>query len=123
MNRKAYVLVLAVFVLGVAVGGLGGYLWTERVVHSANGHPVKRTPLERLTVELSLTPAQQDQVRVILADAKSQFDATYDTVRPQMDAIRQHGRRTIRAVLTQEQLPRFEEYLRKIDEERKAKGR
>ena len=30
---------------------------------------------------------------------------------------------TIRGVLTQEQLPRFEEYLRKIDEERKAKGR
>jgi hypothetical protein len=39
-----------------------------------------------------------------------------------MDAIRQQGRRTIRGVLTHEQLPRFEGYLRKIDEERRLKN-
>ncbi len=120
MNRKAYILVLAVFVLGVVVGGLGGYSWAERV--SASERPGKRgTHLERLTMELSLTPQQQEQVRGILSDTKAQFDATYETIRPQMDSIRQQGRRTIRGVLTQEQLPRFEEYLRKIDEERRLK--
>lgn len=121
MNRRAILLFLTVFVLGLAVGALGGYLWTERV--SANQRMGKRSHLERLTLELSLTPAQQEQVRAILGDTKSQFDATYDTIRPQMDAIRQQGRRNIREVLTPEQLPRFEEYLRRIDEDRKSKGR
>lgn len=123
MNRKAYLLVLVVFALGVLVGGLAGYSWAERAV-SAGAYPVKhRSHLERLTVELSLTPAQQEQVRAILADTKAQFDATYETIRPQMDSIRQQGRRTIRGILTPEQLPRFEQYLRQIDEERKSKGR
>lgn len=121
MNRKAYFLVLAIFLLGVLVGGLGGYSWAQRV--SAGAYPAKHTShLERLTLELSLTPAQQEQVRAILNHTKAQFDATYDSIRPQMDSIRQQGRRSIRAVLAQDQLPRFEEYLRKIDEERRLKN-
>jgi hypothetical protein len=123
MNRKAYVLVLAIFVLGVVVGALAGYMWTERAV-TAGVYPAQRSShLQRLTLELSLTPAQQQQVRAVLNDTKTQFDATYDTIRPQMDAIRQQGRRTIRALLTHDQLPRFELYLRKLDQERKSKGR
>jgi hypothetical protein len=123
MNRKAYLLVVVVFALGALVGGLAGYSWAQRTV-SAGAYPVQhRSHLERLTVELSLTPAQQQQVQMILLDTKAQFDATYDSIRPQMDSIRQQGRRSIRAILTQEQLPRFEQYLRQIDEQRKAKGR
>jgi hypothetical protein len=119
MNRKAYILVLAVFVLGVVIGGLAGYTWTVRAV-SAGAYPAKRpSHLERLTLELSLTPAQQQQVRAILNLTKAQFDATYDTIRPQMDSIRQQGRRSIRALLTQQQLPRFEQYLRNLDQERR----
>ncbi|MGH9790074.1 MAG: hypothetical protein ACRD5W_02590, partial [Candidatus Acidiferrales bacterium] len=61
--------------------------------------------------------------RAILTATKGQFDATYDTIRPQMDSIRQRGRQQIRAILAPEQLPRFEEHLRQLDEERKRKGR
>lgn len=121
MSRKAYMLVLAVFVLGLVAGALGGYLWGERVV--AAGQSGKRSHVERLTTLLSLTPQQHEQVRAILADTKAQFDATYDSIRPQMDAIRLQGRQNIRALLTPQQLPLFEDYLRKIDEERKSKGR
>jgi hypothetical protein len=80
MNRKAYILVLAVFVLGAVVGGLGGYMWAQRVLADSVAHPAKRTHLERLTLELSLTPAQQVEVRAILNDTKAQFDTTYDTI-------------------------------------------
>jgi Spy/CpxP family protein refolding chaperone len=36
-----------------------------------------------------------------------------------MDQARQKGRDQIRAILTPEQKPKFEEFLRRLDEERK----
>lgn len=122
MNRKAIFSVVAVFVLGALLGGLGVYAWTQRV-HGAPVVHTKKSSVERLTDVLSLTAPQQEQVRAILGDTKGRFDATYDTIRPQMDSIRQQGRQQIRAILTPEQLPRFEEHLRQLDEERKRKGR
>jgi len=120
MNRKALLSVAAVFVLGVLLGGLGVYVWASKVYSAPS---VKRSHIERLTETLVLSAEQQQQVHGILSDTKSQFDATYDTIRPRMDAIRQQGRQRIRAVLTPEQLPKFEEYLRQLDEDRKRKGR
>ncbi|MGH9815160.1 MAG: hypothetical protein ACRD5F_13950 [Candidatus Acidiferrales bacterium] len=122
MNRKAIFSVVAVFVLGALLGGLAVYAWTERV-HGAPIVHTRKSSVVRLTEALDLTPPQQEQVRAILSATKSQFDVTYDTIRPQMDAIRQQGRQQIRAILAPEQLPRFEEHLRQLDEERKRKGR
>jgi len=38
---------------------------------------------------------------------------------PQIDAIRQKNRDKIRALMTPEQKPKLEEFLRKLDDERK----
>jgi hypothetical protein len=38
---------------------------------------------------------------------------------PQIEAVRQKTREKIRAVLTEDQKPKFSEFLRKMDEERK----
>jgi len=46
----------------------------------------------------------------------------YEPVRAQADLVRQQGRENIRAILTPEQRPKFEEVLRRIDEERKKRG-
>lgn len=123
MNRKALLSVVAVFTLGVLLGGLGVYVWVKPVSAQGTSKRAGNGHLHRLKEALVLSPDQQEQVRAILTDTKGQFDATYETIRPQMDAIRQQGRRNIRAVLSQEQLPKFEEYLRQLDEERKRKGR
>jgi hypothetical protein len=39
-----------------------------------------------------------------------------------MEQVRQDGREQIRKILTAEQLPRFEEYLRQMDERRRSAG-
>jgi len=111
MNRKAFLGVMMVFVLGVATGAMGFYLSQVR----AGG---RATVVERLTSELSLTPQQQQQVTAILEETKKNYTAIIDPVRPQMETARHDGRQKIRAILSPEQLPKFEEHLRRIDEER-----
>ncbi len=119
MNRKAIILVTAVFVLGALLGGLGTYAWTA----DARANTGKRPDVvAKLTEILALSLAQQQQIQAVLNDTKGQFDATYSTIRPQMEAIRQAGRQKIRTILTPEQLPRFEEHLRQLDEERQRKS-
>ncbi len=113
MNRKALLVVAMVFVLGVAVGAMGFYLASSRVMAER-----RATVVERLTLELSLTAEQQQHVSAILEETKKNYNAIYDPIRPQMEAARREGRQKIRAILTPEQLPKFEEHLRRIDEER-----
>jgi len=113
MNRKAFLGVMLVFVLGVATGAMGFYL--SQVRAGVGGRP---TVVERLTNELSLTPLQQQQVTAVLEETKKSYDSILNPVRPQMEAVRHDGRQKIRAILSADQLPKFEEHLRRIDEER-----
>jgi len=45
--------------------------------------------------------------------------AIHDQSDAQIEQLRQKGREQIRAILTTEQKPKFEEFLQKLDEERK----
>ena len=49
------------------------------------------------------------------------FKALYEQSAPQTDQVRQQGRAHIRAILTPEQQRKFEEFLRRVDEERKKR--
>jgi len=75
--------------------------------------------VHRLTQELNLTAEQQKQLDVIIASVQAQYRAIHDSTDPQINEARQKGREQIRAILTPEQKPKFEEFLRHLDEERK----
>jgi Spy/CpxP family protein refolding chaperone len=128
MNRKAALLVIFVFVLGIALGAVGTRVAEKQVW---GGTPAKSGGrmggaarfVEQLTQEVGLTPAQQQQLNSILEDTRKKYEETYATIRPQMEQARQDGRARIRVILTPEQLPKFEEFLRRIDEERKNRER
>jgi hypothetical protein len=75
--------------------------------------------MEDLTKELSLTAEQQQKLSAELEETKRRYEAIYDPIRPQMEHVRQEGRARIRGLLTAEQLAKFEEYLRRLDERRK----
>ncbi len=126
MNRKAFFLVLAVFLLGVTLGAVGFYVANERIAANSpaanesrhNGGKRKGNLVERLTQELSLSVEQQQKVGAVLDETRRKYDATYSTIRPQMETIRQEGRQNIRAVLTPDQQAGFEAYLQRVDQER-----
>ncbi len=123
VTRRAALWVGAVFLLGAALGGMIGYVFAH---HTALAAPAQLTEaqrrarkVERLTQELNLTADQQKQIETILASVQAQYKAIRQTTEPQIDQARQKGREQIRAVLTPEQKPKFEEFLKRIDEERK----
>lgn len=124
-SRKAVVLVLVVFVLGILLGALGTYIAGERVWARGEGRGSGKGRVrlqEQLTRELELNAEQQKQLAAILEETKKKYEALYEPVRSQADLVRQQGRENIRAILSPEQRTKFEEVLQRIDEERKKRG-
>jgi Spy/CpxP family protein refolding chaperone len=127
-KRRAALWVAIVFVLGAALGGVFGYFYGHRsTVAAANpplSEPQRRAQrVEQLTQELGLTNDQKQQLDSALsqlhADYKSIHDQSNQQLNSRMDQARQKGRDQIRAILTPEQKPKFEEFLKRLDEERK----
>lgn len=122
-TRKAAVWVGIVFLLGVALGGIAGYVFAHRG-YAASAAPINETArrqqrVEQLTQELSLTTAQKQRLETILADMVGQFKTIRKQVEPRMAVARENGRNQIRAILTPEQKPKFEDFLKRLDEEKK----
>lgn len=116
-SGEAAVLVLAVFVLGVLLGGLGDHLWGKKVW---GGPPTPITHrdqiIDTLTHELDLTPEQVKQVTAAVDQKQMEIEKLYAPLDAQRDQIRQQGRDQIRAVLTPEQQAKFDAFLSRLDE-------
>ncbi|SRR6266849_7578274 len=122
-TRKAAVWVGVVFLLGAALGGMVGYSYEHHLVSAASTplpEPVRRAKrVEQLTQALSLTSAQSQQVDTILLQRHTEVKTIHDQTDAQIEQIRQKGREQIRAILTPEQMPKFEEFLKNLDQQRK----
>lgn len=126
VKQRAAVWVAVVFVLGAVLGGVSGYLFAN---HShADSKPVvsdderRAQKVSMLTHDLNLTPDQQKQLDAAIREAQGKFKAIREATQPQIDATRAEARAKVRGFLTQDQLPKYEEYLQKIDAERKRNG-
>jgi Spy/CpxP family protein refolding chaperone len=125
-KRKAAVWVGAVFLLGGALGGVLGYVFAHKV--SAANQPLSEPErrahrVEQLTRELSLTPEQSKQLDAILMRRHAEARAIHEQSDAQAEQVRQSGRQEIRGILSEEQKPKFEEWLKRMDEERKRNAR
>jgi Spy/CpxP family protein refolding chaperone len=123
-KRKAALWVGVVFLLGVALGGVFGFFYGHRSSVSAANPPLsepqrRAQKVEQLTQELGLTNDQRQQLDSILSQLHAEYKALHDQADAQLSTAHQKGRDQIRAILTPEQKPKFEEFLKRIDEERK----
>jgi Spy/CpxP family protein refolding chaperone len=122
-KRKAALWVGAVFLLGAMLGGVLGFLFAHRPVSAANAplsEPERRARrVQELTHELALTPQQAQQLDGILLQRHTETKAIRDQLDAQMNEVREKGRAQVRTILTPEQLPKFEAFLKRMDEERK----
>lgn len=123
-TRKAALWVGVVFLLGTALGGVGGYYYAHHLVLAQNTpilpEPARRAQrVQQLTQLLGLTSAQSQQIDAILMQKHAEAKALHDQTDAQFAQLHQKGRDQIRAVLTPEQKPKFEEFLTKLDAERK----
>ncbi len=123
-TRKAAVWVAIVFLLGAALGGMIGYGYAHRSVAAANTplpEPVRRAHrIEQMTQELGLTSDQAKQLDAILMQWHADVKTIHQQSNAQIEQLRQKKRNEIRAILTPEQKPKFEEFLTKLDAERKG---
>jgi hypothetical protein len=123
IRQKATLWLAIVFLLGAALGVVVGYTFAHRsyaaepAVLSAEARRAQRR--EKLNQEVGLNSDQQKQVAAILDQAQGEYKTVHDAVDPQIEAVRQKTRNKIRALLTDDQKPKFEQFLRKMDEERK----
>lgn len=126
VQQKATLWLAIVFVLGTALGGILGYSFAHRTYASAptvlSSDARRAQRREKLTRDVGLTADQHTQITAILDQAQNETKAVHTVMDPQIDAIRQKARDKIRALLTDEQKPKFEEFLRQLDEERKRAG-
>ena len=136
---KAVGLVIVVFVVGIVLGGVGTHQWDARVQASQQRPSIEK----QLRDDLQLSPDQATKVDAILKDFHSKYraldvqrhtewDPKYAPLNkqshaewdPKYDQIRQQARDGIRGLLTPDQKPKFEAFLKRIDEERqKQQGR
>ncbi len=121
-KQRAALWVAVVFLLGAALGGVVGYIFAHRSV-SANAQMTaeqrRAQKVEELTREANLTPEQRTQLEGILTQLHGEYKALHEQSEAQVDQARQKSRNEIRAILTPEQKPKFEAFLKKMDEERK----
>ena len=125
-TRKAAVWVGVVFLLGAALGGTLGYSFAHHPVSAASAplpEPERRAQrVKQLTELLNLTSAQSQQVDAILQQWHTEVKTIHDQSDEQIEQIRQRRRDQIRTILTPEQKPKFEDFLKNIDQQKKRNG-
>ena len=123
-NRKAVLLVLVLFILGIALGSVGTYLVTTRVLAARPQATLAHNPghtMAMFTRDLNLNPDQQSQIQAILNDTRARYAELHQKLDPEYEQVRHEGRERIRQVLPPEQRPKFEDLLRQIDEDRRQR--
>ena len=126
VKQRAAIWVFAVFVLGALLGSVSGYLFSEHTL--AANRPIldddarRAHKVKTLTNDLNLTPEQAKQLDDAIREAQARFRAIREGSQPQIDATRAQAREKVRSFLTPEQRPKYEDYLRKLDEERRRNG-
>jgi len=124
-RRKAGVWLALVFALGLAIGGVFGYNFAHKSYAAgrppaALSEPARRAArVAEMTKELGLTPEQTQRLDAVLHQAHEEMKAIHEKSDADVDAVRQKARLEMRAFLTPEQMPRFEAFVKKLDEERK----
>ena len=121
---KAQLAIVIVFLLGVAAGALGLTMYSR---WSDTGRPSGWTGkfdreryVKQMTEAVGLKPEQMGPLDAILDETREEFLAMRKRLSPQIDEVRQRARDRVRGILHADQQPRFEAFLKRWDEERRA---
>jgi len=124
IRKKAAIWLALVFVIGTATGGVFGYSLARRsyaatktVMPSEAERRAKK--LADMTQSIGLTPEQAQKAEGIIKEAQTEIREIHEKSDSEVDVVRMKTRGEMRAFLTLEQLPKFEQYIQRMDEERK----
>jgi hydrogenase maturation factor HypE len=125
--RKARIWLALVFLVGAAIGAVFGYSFGHRsYAMMVNAPQPQMNEAERrakrvadMTKELGLSADQSAKVDEIIRGAHQDMKGIRDGAEKQVDVVREKAREQMRAVLTEDQKPKFEAMVQKMDAARK----
>ena len=128
---KIWLVVLGVFILGCVTGASLDSAYRlqasgderQEMPGGGGGRRHKEDMLENMKRDLDLSEQQATEIRSILDQTRNEFRALRAEARPRYDRIRQNARARIRALLTPEQLQRFEAKVAERDAAREEQER
>jgi hypothetical protein len=126
MRSRVHVIVYTlVFTLGLAAGAMGLRLYERSygaLAEGRGGRFDRERYVSLLTRDVQLTADQRKELDRILDDTREEFAEVRKTIAPQVTEIKERARGRIRAMLTPDQQPRFEAFLKAWDAEREQRG-
>jgi hypothetical protein len=116
-----------VFVSGSVLGALGYRLYNPPTTKSSAAPKLspeewRRQNIEEMRQKLDLTPDQVQKVNIVYDETHSRFEAAHNTHNQVVKEIREEHVSRIRALLTSDQLPKYEQ-LRAEREQRDQKAK
>lgn len=119
-KRKAHLIIVTAFTLGIAVGASGQYLLS----HQVPPRPASTVTdvANELTRVLGLDQSQHAYVVQILSECQQQNQELKNQTRPQSQAIRDNARNRIRAVLSSEQQTLYNQWTKELDAKREKRA-
>ncbi len=124
--RKARIWLAVVFLVGAAIGVVFGYGFGHRsYAATLPSRPQMSEPERRakrvadMTKELGLSGDQSAKFDDIIRGTHQEMKEIHDSADKNVDAVREKAREQMRAVLTDEQKPKFEAMAQRMDEARK----
>jgi len=124
IRKKAAIWLALVFVLGTATGGVFGYSLARRSYAAtrtvAPSEAERRTKkVAEMTQTIGLTAEQAQKADGIIQNAQAEIREIHNKNDADVDAVRMKARAQMRTFLTQDQMPKFEQYMQRLDAERK----
>jgi hypothetical protein len=124
IRKKAAIWLALVFILGTATGGVFGYSLARRsyaatktVMPSEAERRAKK--LADMTKEIGLTADQAQKAEGVIKEAQTEIRAIHEKSDAEVDVVRMKTRAEMRQFLTADQLPKFEQFVQRLDAERK----
>lgn len=126
-QSKARLIVVSVFIIGFAAGALALNLYQNLSRSSSNNMPRNGTEflLKRMNDKVGLSSEQQEQIKKILdetndkyKDLRGEMEPRIKDFEPRFNSVRQESRDRIRALLSADQLPKYEQMVQDHDKMR-----
>ncbi len=112
-----------VFVSGSVVGALGYRLYSPPSARSAprlSPEEWRRRFVDEMQTRVNLSTEQVQKVNALMDETKARFDQDHERHHHLVEQIRDEQRAKMRAILTPEQLPKYEQFRTERDARDKA---
>jgi hypothetical protein len=122
-NLPIAVYLFLVFVSGGVVGALGYRMYSPPSARSeprVSPEAWRSQYLDELRTRVNLTPDQMQKMNGILDETDASFNQARDKHHQEIEKIKEDHRAKLRAILTAEQIPKYEQFRAERDARMKA---